>query len=166
MSTDGTLDLEAVKKRFIESEEALRRVKEELEAVIAQRRRADAATATLEESGNAVQNFTVAVSTFLDQIARLTEQVTHAVERLDALLSGTDIERLRTDISSELEDHRSQLRHELEELRKRMDERSEALGADVKRVIDALPKRWRRRSDSTLSSTAARSGGGIAAGHR
>jgi predicted nucleic acid-binding Zn-ribbon protein len=147
MTGESTLDLEPVKKRFIESEEALRSIREELEAILAQRRRADAATATLEESGQAIESFAAKVSTLVEHVANLTKQIKDAVERLDALLSGTDIERLRADIASQVENLRGELQREVADLGRRIDEKSESAGVHMERIFEALPKRWRRRAE-------------------
>jgi hypothetical protein len=142
---ESTGDLEIVKKRFVESEEALRRVRDELNAVLAQRRRADAITAALEESGRSIESFASAISSVVEQIVDLTARVGVAVERLDAILSGTDIQRLRTDIANQVEKLEAELKREVARLEGQVVERSQSTADQIERLCGALPKRWRKR---------------------
>jgi predicted nucleic acid-binding Zn-ribbon protein len=155
------LALEAVVRRFADSERALREVHGRLETLASSAESSQASAAALAHSADAVRSFTEAATRVVEELGTVSAQTRQVLEGGAAMLDGSAVRSLEeavARIGGSLEELRAEAAAEraaLDERLERLEERLAAIdgrvglvGRWVEHLYAVLPGRWKRGTES------------------
>ncbi|HXF97936.1 MAG TPA: hypothetical protein VNJ46_04915 [Gaiellaceae bacterium] len=141
-SEDG-LTLDAVVKRFADSERALGEVRERLTALAASATEANASAASLRETADSVREFAQRAAMVTDELREVTAQARGVLERGAAVLDGSAlraIEQRLVEVVGELREAHTSMAGSLHEIEARVTR----IDAGAARIFkNTLPRRQR-----------------------
>jgi hypothetical protein len=144
---NGTLSLDEVARRFAESEQALGKAREKLEALASAEVTQAAASRSLQETSTATKELVAAARTLILE-AEETQQTARAVLQAGAgLIDGTDLKELREGVTwtaTTVQEGFERIERLLGEVRER-DQRIAELETELARRTDALSSRQRKK---------------------
>lgn len=121
--TEGGLTLDAVVKRFVDSERALGEVREKLKAFATSAAEANASATSLRETAESVRGFAERAAAAADELREVTAQARAVLERGAALLDGSalrTIEQRLEAVVNELRESHASITTSLHEIEQRV----------------------------------------------
>jgi hypothetical protein len=134
--TEDGLTLDAVVRRFADSEQALGEVQDKLQALASAGVSAEASAASLRETADSVRGFVEIASEVTGELRGVTAQARAVLESGAAVLDGSALRA----IEGRLED----LGRALQESQVGLDQRVSRLDRGAELIFRTLPGRWRK----------------------
>jgi ABC-type transporter Mla subunit MlaD len=148
---ENGLGLDAVVKRFAESEQTLTAIRERLQVLATSAESSAASTAALDEAAQTVRGFVTAASAVVGELKGVSAQARSVLESGASVLDGSalrDVEQGLVDLKQAIEQSRDALDQRVAALEARL----ERVDKGVETAYGVLPGRWTKGQPYPSSS--------------